>query len=201
MKRSKEITLKLLLELIVIFIGVYLASYIQKEQDQVLTEKRILKIYSALKKEISFFKQGADLVINETSNVYKAWNADFIEGKKPSPFFYKFKGVDRPPNTIWQATIESNGIELIDTELLYQLSIFYNSLESVLKIFKELKDFGLYQILPYQNNRNNFYPNGVLRADYQEYVDQFKNLINISKGLSSDAQLLILKLEEAEKHD
>ena len=199
MKRPQEIFIKLSLELFVIFIGVYLASYVQKEQEISSNYQKEKRIYSALSKEISYFKQGADKVLLVIDKFYKDWKKDHQSGLKPIPFYYKFSGVDRPPNTIWQATIRSNAIDLIDIDLLYDLSKFYNDMESDLRLYNELKKFGQYQILPYTKNKNHFYPNGRLRDDYEDYIDQFKNFINVTERIVKKAEKLITILDKYEK--
>lgn len=196
MKRWKVRAQRLAYELLVVFIGVYLAFLLSDMQQKRLEERKKVQILKGLQQELNLFVEGATYHLAETDSLITHFEALQQQGVMPIPFRYVYTGADRPPNSFWQATLSSGAIELLDVELLTQMALYYNSLESALRKYNALYEFGQKQILPFAtDDRDVFYTDSThLKPLYAEYIQDFKTYQKMGVHLKTRATSMITTL-------
>lgn len=195
-----KITLRrLLYELVVVFVGVYLAFLFNELQQQQLETRKKVQIIKGLKQEIELFIAGAEYHLTESEALISTFEAARAEGDMPIPFRYVYTGADRPPNSFWQATLASGAIDLLDIELLTRIALYYNQMESALRKYNALYVFGQEKILPYEHEapESAFYTEGrQLKPMYVEYIGDFKTYQRMGTSLQNQAQELAITLDQ-----
>lgn len=198
MKDWKPTFRQFLFELVVVFVGVYLAFVFNDLQQKQLETRKKVQILTGLKQELELFIDGATAHLAETEALIKDFDSRLEYGQMPVPFRYSYTGADRPPNSFWQAAIASGAIDLLDIDLLTDLALYYNFLESALRKYNALYDFGQAHILPHvQEDTQVFYLDSThLKPMYAEYMTDFKTYQKIGTQLKGQATRLVTTLDE-----
>lgn len=197
MKNWKPTLQRFLFELIVIFIGVYLAFVFSDLQQKQQATRKKTQILTGLRQELQLFIDGATAHLAETDALIKDFENRLQYGQMPAPFRYSYTGADRPPNSFWQAAIASGAVDLLDIQLLTDMALYYNFLESALRKYNALYEFGQDHILPYaQDNTVVYYIDSThLKPIYAEYIMDFKTYQSIGTQLKTKATNLVQTLD------
>ena len=98
----------LFVELLIVFVGVYLAFELNEYSHERDTNKRRQQLLAALTQEIDDFVQGANQVLPRIEKLNAEWHQRYNAGKRPSPLYLSIGGADRPPRGMWQAVQASD---------------------------------------------------------------------------------------------
>lgn len=163
---------RLLLELVVIFVGVLGAFFAEDARQQLDDERRARQIYAALHGELEAFLQRVPLVVEEIGTRSDAWSAAYDAGERPPLAYYREPGAEAPPTAIWEATLASGGVALLDPELFNALARYYNRLGSTIDRYRRYNIITEEEVLPYLEGRSDvFYDDeGRLRGVYRTHL-------------------------------
>lgn len=184
-KEKKFIGLKLVFELVVIFLGVYLAFLMDDYRENKVKDERRSQISKALHEEIDYCLKGAEKNMPYLSSAFQRWLDQYESGKKPIPFTFNTTGIDLPPRSMWEATLASGGLNILRVETLKVLSHYYNGLNELLQEFKEIHRYAVSNIGPHLANPDYFYAANSfkLKPEFEWQVNRMKNLIKNSESL------------------
>ena len=188
----------ILVELLVVFVGVYSAFLLSEYQDRKRSADRAEQIERALVEEFTGIVEGARHNLPGMHHMYDAWQQAYDQGQRPEPFVYQRRIVDKPSTAIWASAQESGVTMLLDVQLLVRLTWFYHGLQMLLQKLDELYDFAMEHILPYTGQDVGvFYREGetVLRGDYAEYMRVHAELIDYAETLVKDGDAILAELE------
>lgn len=197
MKINNQSITKIALDLVIVFVGVLAAFWVNNYKENQINRSNQLKVYNNLRGEIDFLVKGGQFILPDAERQLANWNLAYENKEMPDPIFYRMPGLERPPNTIWQASLESDIVSLIDTDLMFELAVFYSTQESLFDQFDELKRLGLDRILPNEGNKAYFYNNDkTLKREFTEYHRMLEELIKIGYGLVEQGKALQTKFSK-----
>jgi hypothetical protein len=184
-KETKIVALKLVIELVVVFLGVYLAFYMDNYRENMEKEERRIQISKALYEEIEYCLKGAERNLPLMASALQEWRNRYEAGKKPVPFSFSADSIDLPPKSMWDATLASGGLNILEIETLKTLSHYYNGLNELLNRLKEHQQFARDNIAPYLDNPGHFYAPGSneLKWEYKLHIKRIDKLIKHTKPL------------------
>jgi len=162
-------------ELVIVFVGVYLADLLAERRDERFQRERQALILAALDRDIAPFVQQADVLVGNIRTRYTDWEKQRTSGAQPVPFYVPATtSLPSPHGALWSSMLSSGGLDLLPVELLADISEFYIRTERMLQRYRRLDDFVRQQILPnLDGDAGEFYADTVeLRPMYAVYSDE-----------------------------
>ena len=170
---------KFLVELVIIFVGVYGAFWVERYQQELEDRERALSILLALQAEIQLVVDYGPTVLEVMDEALDGFQEAVEEGIKPPPAFYRESQAETPSTSVWDATVASGLVALLDPELFYELAWYYHHLRSFSQRYLRYASFTETEILPLLSSGSEaFYDpvTGELEAQYRVHMDQFRIL-------------------------
>lgn len=163
---------RFLLELGIIFAGVFGAFVAEDVRQQREDDQRAHQTYEALLGEIRAFTERAPFVVDQMASTVDDWTVRHEAGETPPPPFYREPRAEAPPTAIWEATLASGGVALLKPELFNELAVFYNRVVSVSGRYRRYNTFTEQELLPYLDAEPThfFAADGRLRGRYRAHV-------------------------------
>lgn len=198
---------RLLLELLVVFVGVYAASAVQQRQQQKRDEadaqrqveranQRRSQLSEALIREI-------ESITSNTRRVARAFppmlaQFDSLIDARRYPALEPLIEPVRFENHMWNATLASGGLELFDVPTVYALSSFYNELNEGFATLSQLRDLSERMLLPNADAaKSEFYDlgSGQLRPKYMWYITQQQRLARLARQITEEGDSVVVRLK------
>jgi hypothetical protein len=127
---KRRVSLRLITELAIIFAGVYGAFWVERYRQELEDQERATTILEALEQEIANVSREGPYVRDGMEASLAAYDSARATGEKAPPAYYREPGAETPSISVWQATVASGGVNLLDADLFFALAAFYNRLES-----------------------------------------------------------------------
>ena len=192
----------LVAELVVVFLGVYGAFWVDNFRDQQDQEARTEQVILALKQDLSDY-----ISVSGSFNEYmevglQEWSNGRDRGETLPPFVFRIFGAEKPPPLTWQAVSQSQLTELLDANLLYELGFFYNELSGIGDRYVRYAEFTESEVLPllkldssifYTQDGNRLLPR------FEAHMDRLREYKNFSVGTVAWARCLVARLESADE--
>ena len=195
---DRRSTRGLLLELAVIFVGVLGAFFAEDVRQQIEDDRRAEQIYSALHGELDAFLGRVPTVVGEMGQLLDGWNASYEAGNRPAPPFYREPRAEAPPTAIWEATLASGGVALLDPELFNALAGYYNRLSSVIDRYMRYNEVTEREVMPkLHGDPSVFYDDqGALLGPYRTHMIFLAEIRLELLALAEEGQELIQAVAE-----
>jgi len=181
-----------LFELLVVFIGVTAAFGAENLRESYLERQDAMDIYRAHETDLGRFASYTPTVTQRIDSLLHTFEAARRDGRQPPVPFYREPGAETPPLAVWEATTASGGSALIDTEVFYELALFYNRLASAAEIYRRYVRFGETEVVPLRlGDADRFYTGrGQLRPAYRAHLEQLQRVQTLLRNLSDQAETL-----------
>lgn len=127
---KRKASARLITELVIIFAGVYGAFWVERYRQELEDQERATTILEALEQEIANVSREGPYVRDGMEASLAAYDSARAAGQRVSPAYYREPGAETPSMSVWQATVASGGVNLLDADLFFALAAFYNRLES-----------------------------------------------------------------------
>ncbi len=188
---------KLGLELLSVFIGVSLAFWLDNERAAHQRRETQKAVYQALADEVRLPARGGTEMDLEIQRGVTEWRTRFALGEKPVPYTFMMRRSPRPPTGVWEASMSSGLISLVDTKLLFCLARYYRRLESSGEEYVAYKQFVENEVLPYSAEPLHFYDqHGRLKPLYAGSMQKIIRWHDEHVRVVHDAQQLLAALEQ-----
>jgi len=171
--------LRLASELVIIFVGVYGAFWVERYRQEVEDRERAMTILEALAREIQGISTEGPHVRDAMKQALAAYDSAASLGLHPTPAFYREPAAETPSVSVWQATVASGGVNLLDPGLFYSLAAFYNRVESFSRRYLRYNQFTEQDLLPrLSRGAEAFYDplSGELDPIFEVHMDQLRTL-------------------------
>lgn len=165
----------LVFELLVVFIGVYGAFLVDRTSDARQRREREVQIYAALDRELGDFAQYMPQVATEIGRRVEAWRAADARGERNAPVYYREPHGERAPTGVWDATLASGGVTLLEPALFFRLANYYNRVVSINDRYARYNAFTEREVLPrLVEGPASFYApdSGPLRPEFRVHMDR-----------------------------
>jgi hypothetical protein len=171
--------LRLGVELAIIFAGVYGAFWVEGYRQEVEDRQRARSILEALAREIEQISTEGPRVRDAMASALQAFDSLSALGGRPSPAFYREPAAETPSISVWEATVSSGGVNLLDPDLFYSLAAFYNRVESFSRRYLRYNQITESDLLPrLSEGPEAFYDplSGELDPVFEVHMDQLRTL-------------------------
>jgi hypothetical protein len=162
---------ELLIVALGVLVGIEASNWNSERADQRRTEQIVKVLRQDLRDGITVEESAAAQVDAGLA----AFNVALARGERPAPYVFRIPGSDNPPNTTWQAALQSGVANLLDPNLLFDLGFFYSEREGIGVRYSHYARFVEDQILPREGDPRQFYSaNGKLKPEYAANMDRLR---------------------------
>jgi hypothetical protein len=190
--------LRLTLELLVVFIGVYAAFALSEHRAQRESAERRDQLQLALIREIEGVTENTRRAAESAPRGLAALDSMIAAGERP-PLQPMLEPV-RFESHMWEATLQSGGLELFPVPLVYRMSEFYNHLNMGFEQLAQLRSLSETVLVPHLGEGpDEFYDpaTGRLRPKYHWYPQGIRNLGSVAAQITEAGDALLDELRGA----
>jgi hypothetical protein len=192
---------RLVFELLVVFVGIYSAFALTAWQAGREAAERRQQIEQALIQEIRDITGNTHQASLWAADMVAFYDSAFAAGGRPQlqPLIEPI----RVRAHMWEATLESGGLELLDVGRIYELSRFYNELNAGFEQLAQLRALSEGVLIPnLGRDVEEFYEEpGRLRAKYAWYMLGLRNLEGLAERITAMGNSLVLELRNEDVAD
>jgi hypothetical protein len=194
----------LMAELVFVFLGMYGAFLLERMHDDDMDLLRKRQILQALVDEFEDYEKelgSASTSLDEAYGVpfFTAYSA----GEKPFPTPIPYGGMGSVNTGIWEAMLQSGGIEVLEVEVIQQVQVFFKKLQDLLDLYSRFERLTEQMILPEMDQEVSFFYQAEgpeLRDKYKWYVNSLFTIGMSLRSLSEQAATTkVVLLAEYEK--
>ena len=135
-------------ELVVVFLGVYGAFWVENFRDERDREERTVQVVLALQQDLSDYAEVSEGFASFVERGLQDWQDAMERGEMPVPFVFRIFGAEKPPVSTWEVVRQSELAALLDASLLYELGFFYNELSGYGDRYVRYAEFTESEVLP-----------------------------------------------------
>ncbi len=194
-KKYSQTLLRYLIELLIVFAGVYGAFLLSEYKENRRDAIRRGQIYQALVREIEYLASNSHRVGIELSN-YKTIYEGLI-AKRKMPLLVSFKNPITFTPHLWNATIQSDALNLLEVATIEKLSTFYNETQDLIKLIEEFRGrTASFLMIDKEKARSEFYDlkTGQLRSRYSWYLEGMGQMSEACSTLAAKGDSLLVFL-------
>ena len=181
----------LLAELLFVFIGMYGAFLLERMHEENLDDLRHKQILQALIDEFGDYeKELSDFSTWLDKGYADKFFREYSMGKKPYPPIIPSGGMGNVNTGIWEAMLQSGGIELLEMEMILEIQEFFKKLQDVLDLYSRFERLTENLILPESDKNASFFyeAEGIaLRNKYKWYVNSLFTIGTSLREMSTKA--------------
>jgi len=184
----------LLAELLVVFLGVYGAFWVDSYRDQQDKAERTEAVVSVLIKDMNDLVKVGGGFNDFIEEGLQKWDEARQRGETPPPFVFRTFGAEVPPLTTWEVVRQAQLSELIEPDLLFELGFFYNELSGVGDRFIRYAEFTESEVLPQVKAGSSGFYNEAgdrLLPKFEAHMDRLREYRLMSEYLNDWAECLI----------
>lgn len=189
----------LALELAVVFVGVYAAFALTEYGERRRDAERRQQLQAALVREIRDLTSNTRRVAEALPPQLARFDSAVAAGARPS--LEPWMEPVRVQTHMWEATLESGGLDLFDVPTVYAISQFYNELNAGFEQLSQLRDLSETILLPnLGRSADEFYEPGTgrLRPGYEWWRTGLGRLSRLAREITASGDSLVVLLEPAE---
>jgi len=182
----------LVAEVVLVFLGMYGAFVLERMHDDDMDLLRKRQILQALVDE---FENYEEELSSASSSLDEGYGIPFFtaysSGEKPFPRPIPFGGMGSVNTGIWEAMLQSGGIEVLEVELIQGVQGFFKKLQDLLDLYSRFERLSESMILPEMDQSVVFFyePEGSeLRDKYKWYVNSLFTVGMSLRELSEQAK-------------
>ena len=193
----------LVAELVVVFLGVYGAFWVDNFRDQQDRKERTEQVILALKQDLKDYIDTAGSFTDHIEVGLQEWSNARDRGETPPPYVFRVYGAEKPPQSTWEVVRQSQLTELLQANLLFELGFFYNEISGIGDRYVRYAEFTESEVLPLLKleGSNNFYMKDGNRGLplFAAHMDRLREYKNRGGDTVVWATCLLGRLESVEE--
>ena len=186
--------LRLGLELVVVFAGVYAAFALSEYQHRRDAVERSQQLQAALIREIKDITSNTRHVAETLPTQLATFDSAVAAGGRPAlePWIEPI----RVDTHMWEASLQSGALDLFDVSIVYEISRFYNELNAGFEQLAQLRALSETVLIPnLGRGADEFYDaGGRLRPKYRWYRDGLERLSQLARSITVLGDSLVAAL-------
>ncbi len=192
---------RLAAELVVVFLGVYGAFWVENYRDQQDQIDRTEQVILALQQDLRDYVEVTDAFNKHVEDGLRDWAGARESGEAPAPFVFRIYGAETPPLSTWEVVRQAGLAELLQANLLYELGFFYNEIAGMGARYIRYAEFTESEVLPLAKiGSASFYSaDGKLLPRFAAHMDRLRELGNFMGESVEWASCILERLESADE--
>ena len=182
----------LIAEVVLVFLGMYGAFVLERMHDDDMDLLRKRHILQALVDEFANYEEELGSASNTLDEGYGIpFFTAYSSEEKPFPRPIPFGGMGSVNTGIWEAMLQSGGIEVLEVELIQGVQGFFKKLQDLLDLYSRFERLSESMILPEMDQSVDFFyesEGSELRDKYKWYVNSLFTVGMSLRELSEQAK-------------
>ena len=178
-------------ELVFIFLGLYGAFLLERHNDDKNDIIRKRQILQALVDEFDgYSREFAEASATIDENYAEPFLSAYAGQEKPFPTPIPFGGLSSVNTGIWEAMLQSGGIDVLEVEDIQRVQGFFKKMQDFLDLFSRFETLTTAFIMPEMDQNASFFyeeESPQLRSQYGWYVNQLFALGTTLRELSEES--------------
>ena len=199
----------LVAELVFVFMGLYGAFLLERQNDDKIDVMRKHQILQALVEEFEVYSEefaAASAAIDET--YAEPFFAAYASQEKPFPTPVQALGLGNVDTGIWEAMLQGGGMDVLEVDLIQRIQGYFKKMQDFLNLFGRFETLSTTFIMPEMDRNASFFyeeDSPQLRSKYGWYVNQLfmigTKLRELSEESAATLEFLKAELKKMEKED
>lgn len=194
LRRPASVVGRLAVELVVVSVAVYAAFALTEWQAEREEAERRRQIRQALVREIRDITDDTRVTVVWSSEMVARYDSAFAAAETP-----RLTPVIEPVHIqphMWQATLQSGGLELLDVPTIFRISRFYNELNLSLEQLEQLRTLSESVLIPNLDlGPTEFYDdNARLRPKYDWYMFGLRRVAAFAQRITAMGDSVVAEL-------
>ena len=199
----------LVAELVFVFMGLYGAFLLERQNDDKIDVMRKHQILQALVEEFEIYSEefsAASAAIDET--YAEPFFAAYASQEKPFPTPVQALGLGNVDTGIWEAMLQGGGMDVLEVDLIQRIQGYFKKMQDFLNLFGRFETLSTTFIMPEMDRNASFFyeeNSPQLRSKYGWYVNQLfmigTKLRELSEESAATLEFLKAELKKMEKED
>ena len=194
----------LIAELVFVFLGMYGAFLLERMHDEDMDMLRKRQILQALVDEFEDYEQELGSASNSLDEAYGVpFFTAYGAGERPFPTPIPYGGMGSVNTGIWEAMLQSGGIEVLEVEMIQQVQVFFKKLQDLLDLYSRFERLTEQMILPEMDQDVSYFyekEGPELRDKYKWYVNSLftigMSLQTLSEQAGATKEVLLAEYEK-----
>jgi len=164
-------------ELIIVFVGVYAAFWVDNWRDQKAREERTKQVIETLRQDLADAARVGEMFDAQIESGLAEWQAARSRGELISPYVLRISRSETPPMSTWEAVIRSDLVELLEPNLVFDLGFFYSENAGVGQKYVRYATFTDTQVLPGRLRGDAWFydqGSGELKPEFAAHMDRLR---------------------------
>ena len=199
----------LMAELVFVFLGMYGAFLLERMHDDDMDLLRKRQILQALVDEFEDYETELGSASSSLDEAYaEPFFSAYGEGERPFPTPLPYGGMGSVNTGIWEAMLQSGGIEVLEVEVIQQVQVFFKKLQDLLDLYSRFERLTEQMILPEMDQDVTFFYQAEgpeLRDKYKWYVNSLftigMSLRSLSEQAATTKEVLLAEYEKVRKKE
>jgi hypothetical protein len=194
LKAFRPLAIRLGLELVVVFVGVYAAFALSQYEGRREAAMRRQQLQAALVREIEDITSNTRRVARELPVLLAGFDSAAAAGARPAlrPWIEPV----RVQTHMWEATQQSGALDFFEVPTVYRISEFYNELNAGFEQLSQLRQLSETVLIPALGlGSDEFYDaNNRLRPKYRWYREGLERLARLAANITARGDSLVAAL-------
>jgi hypothetical protein len=196
-------------ELVFVFLGMYGAFLLERMHDVDMDLLRKRQILQALVDEFEDYETELGSASSSLDEAYaEPFFRAYREGERPFPTPIPYGGMGSVNTGIWEAMLQSGGIEVLEVEIIQQVQVFFKKLQDLLDLYSRFERLTEQMILLEMDQDVSFFyekEGSELRDKYKWYVNSLftigMSLRSLSEQAATTKEVLLAEYEKVRKKE
>ena len=163
------------IDLVIVVVGVIIGLQVNNWNEARVERQRTAVLLGGLRAALHDFDSVTERLSPRVNESLAAFDAALARGERPAPVFIRFRGSDLPPQTVWNAALQSDLAQLVHPSLLFDLAFFYSEQDGMGVKFRRYSEFVEREILPHLHDRAYFYDGaGRLKPEFAQNMRRLR---------------------------
>jgi hypothetical protein len=184
------------IDFVIVVVGVFIGMQVNNWNEARQEHQRAALLLNTLRVSLHDYDRTIAELSKRATDGLAAFRQARARGEQPPPYFLRTRGSDMPPNSAWQATLQSNLAELVPPRLMFDIGFFYSEQQGVGVKFVRYSKFVEREILPKLDNPSSFYDaTGKLKPIYAQNMERLREWVEDNAVLVASSKCLQKRFE------
>ncbi|MGD8495757.1 MAG: hypothetical protein PVF05_06160 [Gemmatimonadales bacterium] len=119
------------LELVVVFVGVTAAFFVEGYREQLDADRALRQAAAGILAELRTYQTKGIVYVDSMTAHLDAWEEADREGRRAVPTFFTIPGAPQPPTAAWSTAVASGVASGFEPDFGYRLGYFYNEFSGI----------------------------------------------------------------------
>ena len=179
------------IDFLIVVLGVFVGLQVNNWNAARKDFERTQTLLDAFRVDLRDYEKVVETFTQRINEGIAAFDEALARGEKPAPFYLRFKGSDTPPDSMWEAALQSGLAELVSPDLAFEIGYLYSEQQGIGERYVRYSLFVENEILPRLSRHEEFYDEaGALKPAFAQSMERLREWTEDNAVLVKSARCL-----------